>query len=144
MNAIQPIRPIVGAFAHKLTTTLIFRAYRLSGDKARELDIGAPRDLAEAIANATAHFLAHKDTLLIHETDEARRVGTLHSFTIRKKAATYVRDPLTGLSQRVEPLYADKLFSLPVDAFEPTRAFDAFRDDAVGVDRTLVSQGTGR
>lgn len=131
-------QPIRGAFAHRLPNAIVFRAWRLSGEVARPLDIGQPVDLAEALAAAQAHFWAHKDRLFIHERNDARRTGTLHAYALRKKKAIYVRNPLSGLSERVELLDTDLLFSLPVDAFEPTRAFDALRDDPVGRDLTLV------
>lgn len=132
--------PIRGAFAHKLANATTYRAWRLSGETARELDIGTPADLTDALNGALTHFWAHKDTLLIHEQDDGRRKGTLHSFAIRKKKAMYVANPCGGAPVRVEPLYPDPVFALPIDAFEPTRAFDALQDDAVGVDRTLVSR----
>jgi hypothetical protein len=130
--------PIRGAFADKLQHATVFRAWRTNEGPARELDIGQPVDLTDAVSAATTHFMAHKDTLLIHEHDGARRKGMLHTFAIRQKAATWGRNPTTGASERVTPLYADKLFSVPVDAFEPTRTFDAFRDCPTGVDLTLV------
>lgn len=131
-------QPVRGAFAHRLPHATVFRAWRQSGEVARPLDIGQPADLAEALAAAKAHYWAHKDRLFIHERDDARRTGTLHAFALRKKKAVWVRNPLSGLSERIEPLDPDLLFSLPVDAFEPTRAFDALCDDPVGRDLTLV------
>lgn len=136
MNAV-----VQGAFAHRLAHSTTFRAWRLSGETARELDIGTPANLAEAMTGALTHFWAHKDSLLIHEHDDGRRKGTLHSYAIRKKKAMYVANPCGGDPVRVEPLFPDPVFALPVDAFEPTRAFDALRDDAVGIDRTLVEGG---
>lgn len=133
MNAV--LRP---AFAHKLGHSTTYRAWRLSGETARELDIGTPDSLSDALTAALTHFFAHHDTLFIHEQDDGRRKGTLHSYAIRKKKAMYVANPCGGAPVRVEPLFPDPMFALPVDAFEPTRAFDALRDDAVGVDRTLV------
>lgn len=130
--------PIRGAFADKLPHSIIFRAWRLSeGAPARELDIGTPADLADALTAAKGHYFAHKDQLFIHEVDEARRRGTLHAYALRKRRATYIRDA-AGNSVRVEPLDTDRLFALPVDAFEPTRGFDALRDCPVGRDLTLV------
>lgn len=128
-----------GAFADRLPKATTFRAWRVGEANALPLDIGEPTDLAEAVFAATSHFLAHKDTLIVHEHDAARRKGTLHTFAIRKKAATWVRNPVSGLSERMEPLFADKLFAVPVDAFEPTRGFDAFRDNASGRDLSLVT-----
>lgn len=135
-------QPIRGAFAHKLPRATTYRAWRLSGETARELAIGEPETLAEALAQATMEYWVHKDTLLIHERDEARRKGTLHSYAIRKKKAMWVANPCGGPAVRVEPLYPDPVFALPVDAFEPTRPFDALRDSASGVDRQLISGET--
>ena len=106
------------------------------------IPIGDADTLDDAVNKALiAGGLAHKGTLLVHEIDTGRQRGFLHAYTIRKSSAQYRRNPQTGLSERYEPHYPDHLFSVPVDAFEPTRPFDAFLDDPVGIDRTLVEGG---
>jgi hypothetical protein len=94
--------------------------------------------LAGALAELTQSGLAHKDTLLVQERHDGLRLHKLHAYRIRKGVAIYQRNPETGLSERIEPLKLDHLFSLPVDAFQPTRPFDALRDDPVGVDVGLI------
>jgi hypothetical protein len=107
------------------------------GVEARQL--GVANSLEEAERGALVH-LQHKDTLCIHEWHGGRRTGVLHAYRVRKGAAKYVRNPVSGLSERVDPMTLDKLFALPVNSFAPTPPFDAFLDDPVGIDRTIVEQ----
>lgn len=121
--------------AHKLPRSHYFRAFRSN----RQVDCGNAETLDEARDNALiAEVFAHKDILLVHEVHDGKGKGVLHAYTIRQKAAVWRRNPVSGLSERFEPLYADHLFSVPVDAFEPTREFDALLDPASGRDPTLV------
>lgn len=118
-----------------------FRAWRLAGDiaqptKALPVEIGSPQTLDEAKAAVLSVF--HKDTLFIEERDAGRGEAFIHAFRVRQGTPVYRRNPQTGLQERHKPLKPDHLFTLPVDVFEPTRPFDAFRDSASGVDRTLV------
>lgn len=119
-----------------------FIAYRQGGNgEAREIGRTTAVTLTGALANLTTAFLAHKDTLFVVERHDGLRKTVLHAYRIRKGTATWQRNPETGLSERVEPLKPDHLFSLPVDAFQPTRPFDAFLDNPTGVDLTLVEGG---
>jgi hypothetical protein len=145
-GASQPVlRP---AFAHRLDRARTFRAWRVpETGRAIEIDTGNAATMDEAKnAALSSCALQHKETLLVHERDAARRTGVLNSYYIKQESrAQYRRDPLTGVSKAERRLYEELQFSVPVDAFEPTRPFDAFRDDAVGVDRTLLdARGGGR
>lgn len=125
------------------TRTVTFRAWRVphgSLHPALPLDIGTPGDITEALAKAIdGTGLQHKDGLLIHARDEARRAGVLRSYGIKQRSQPVWRKcEATGEPKSVRPLYADELFARPIFDFEPERPFDALRDDAVGVDRTLV------
>ncbi|USA40250.1 hypothetical protein NCF86_03590 [Pelagerythrobacter marinus] len=127
--------------------TTTFRAWRVPHDNlcpAIPLDIGEPADLTEALASAQdATGLQHKDALLIHARDEARRAGVLRSYAIKRKSqAIWRKCEVTGAPKPMRPLYADELFALPIYDFEPERPFDALRDDAVGVDRSMVGVGS--
>ncbi|RIV79543.1 hypothetical protein [Pelagerythrobacter aerophilus] len=141
MTAI-PIRHIAND-ARINTRTVTFRAWRVphgSLHPAIPLDIGAPGDITEALARAIdGTGLQHKDALLIHARDEARRAGVLRSYGIKQRSqAVWRKCEATGERRSVRPLYADELFALPIFDFEPERPFDALRDDAVGLDRTIV------
>jgi hypothetical protein len=116
-----------------------FIAYR-QRDDGLAVDMGTvtAASLQGALANLAQSGLAYKDTLFVRERHDGLRFSTLHAYRVRKGAAVYQRNPQTGLSERVEPLKLDRLFSLPVDSFTPTRPFDALRDDAVGHDFGLI------
>ena len=119
----------------------LYRAWRVCGaPDALPLDIGDCDTLADAKNEAMlGGGLCHKDTLLIHRRHDGLAVGELYAFAVKQKSqAVYRKCEATGMTKPFKPLYLAELFSLPVNEFEPTRPFDAFRDDAVGVDRTLV------
>lgn len=101
-------------------------------------------NLADAL-NELAPRCFHKDALALLEKRAGSRDAVLHIYTIKQESkATYVRNPATGVPEAVRRLYPDKVLSVAVDAFAPVLPFDALRDDVVGVDRGLVSQGGGR
>lgn len=130
-----------GAFADRLPKAVTFKAWRLAeGQTALPVAVQAAT-LDDALSAAlVAGGLCHKDTLFIRHDDMGRGQSTLHAWAIKRKSqARYVRGP-DGCSRAVHDLYPTPLFSLAVDAFRPTPPFDAFKDDPVGVDRSLVSQ----
>jgi hypothetical protein len=137
MNGIKQAARVMEKGVHQ------FIAYRQRDDGlAVSLGTVSAVSLQGALADLAQFGLAYKDTLFVHERHDGLRFSTLHVYRIRKGAATYQRNPQTGLSERVEPLKLDRLFSIPVDAFQPTRPFDAFRDDPTGVDLTLIEGRT--
>lgn len=115
-----------------------FRAWRACGE-AYPIDLGEPAILTDALNEALARgCLQHKDTLLICRDDIRTGRSELHAWTIKRKSQPrYVRGS-DGTSKAVHDLYAAELFTCPVTGFYPIEPFDAFRDDPVGVDRTLV------
>ena len=129
-----------GAFAHRIGRTLTFRAWRIpASGNAIPLDIGEPDTLADALTEAKlGTCLQHKEALYVHERDDARRTGTLHTFAVIKKGATWRRNPQTGVSERFEELDLKPLHSVAIRDFAPDTPFDAFRDDAVGVGRAIA------
>ena len=132
-NIMQAV--LIGMEPHKAHT---FTAWRQGTPEAPAREIGTAYALAEVESLCLVH-LSHKDTLLVHEAHAGTGKQVLHAYRVRKGAAKYQRNPVSGLTERVEPLTLDKLFSLPVVRFEPKRAFDAFLDDASGVDRDLIA-----
>ena len=133
----QQSRVLVGLYKDRLPRSHFFKAYRLDAAEAREIDVSKAQSLEEAVETAKVSC-SFKSTLIIHEIDDGRGRGTQHAYTIRRKAAVWRKNQQTGMPERFSPLWADWCFSLPVDAFVPTAPFDAFRDDPVGIDRTLV------
>jgi hypothetical protein len=121
---------------HKLARVKQYRAWKLGA-----LGPAAPIELGDAatLDDAKAAIVAkHKDTVFIHEADGGRGVNAVHAYRIRQGARVYRKNPVSGLAEPYHPLTPDHLFTLPVDEFEPTRPFDALRDDPVGVDRNFV------
>lgn len=128
----------------RLPRALTFRAWRIpASGQAIELDIGGPDTLEDALAEAQLGTgICHKETVLILEQDSGKRRAVQHAFAVKRKSQPIWRKcPDTGVSKPFHPLYLDELFSVEVDAFQPTRPFDAFRDNAAGRDLTLVEQG---
>lgn len=108
--------------------------------EARPLGQIEAETLAEARDAACVKGIVHKETLMIHEVDAARDLQLLHAWRIRQGADVWRKNPVSGVSDRYRPLKPDHLFTFLVDQFVPTRPFDALRDDASGIDRTLVIQ----
>lgn len=107
------------------------------GNEAHPLRITADT-LAEAVQEA-AQSCHHKDTLVVLEVDHVTRTQTQHAYRIVRKAAKWIRDPVTGLEQRINPLEASPLFSMAVKSFAPVEPWRwSPGADVVGVDRTLI------
>lgn len=93
----------------------------------------------DSLADAERHFAHeawHGATILILEHDSVTDARTLHSYRIRrgKWAGRFDR-----YNRKAYPHHADRLFALPVDAFEPTAPFRVTRGcDVVGIDRGLI------
>ena len=127
--------------------TKAFRAWRVPHGAVRPaipIDIGTPGDVTEALARAIdGTGLQHKDALLIHARDEARRAGVLRSYGIKQRSQPVWRKcEATGVMKAERPLYPELQFALPIYRFEPEAPFDAFNDDAVGVDRSIVESAS--
>lgn len=107
-----------------------FAAWRV-GERSQAYPLDpAGATLAEVVGNA-APSCFHKDTLIVRETDPLTRETTVHHFAIKResKGRWVTRN---HVPTKVHDLYADPLFAMRVDAFEPTRPFDALRDEATG------------
>lgn len=136
MNALSRIKP---------QRTHTFKAWRTTKDtqhnEAHPLPVDADT-LADAVEQA-APSCHHKDTLLVLATDAATRKSTLHSYAIVRKAAKYVRNPVTGLTDRISPLEPSLLFSVAVSEFAPVEPWRwSPGADVVGVDRSLITQNS--
>lgn len=127
------------AATESLSRAVTFTAFRVphGSTQSYPLEIPACMSLAGAL-NAALPATMHRDTLLIRQEDSGRGGNTLHAWQIKRKSQPrYVRGA-DGLSHPVHELYAAEMFSVAVERFEPVAPFDALRDDACGVDRSLV------
>jgi hypothetical protein len=80
----------------------------------------------------------HKDTLAIF-VRHARTGGILRLYSIKQESrASYVRNPVTGLTDSFNRLYPVEAAAIRMNAFEPARPFDALTDHPVLTDATLV------
>lgn len=82
------------------------------------------------------------DRLAVQHSHAGRKEHVLRLYTVRKSKAGFWRDASNGGRKVFVPLLIPTLdIQIPLTApFAPVEAFDAFRDNAVGLDLTLVSQ----
>lgn len=123
-----------------------FAAVSFKAWKVGTTGIAYPADLVcdvETPEQAAAYAGAqHKESVLVLHSNDALRPEQRHVlsvYVIRKGKAEYRR--IDGQTVRVEPLKADLVTRFAVaEDFSPIRPFDAFRDNAVGRDLTLVER----
>ena len=116
----------------------LFEAWRVGEAMSPRLDTLDATTLAEARDHA-ASSCSHKDHFLVKQTDRATGRATLHLFYVKQKAATWLRDPATGIPKQVRPLEAEHRFSVPVEAFAPVEPWRWSPGcDVVGIDRSMV------
>lgn len=131
----------------RLRRAVEFKAWKVGAGtltgQAYPLDTGGAETLDEAMQIA-ATGCNHHDGLFVLRIDHAARSHRLRVCQIKRETKRqYRRNPVTGEGEWQQRLYPVRLFEVEVapGGFDPKRAFDALRDDAVGVDRTLVEQG---
>lgn len=132
MNAVRPIR-----MAPERAVT--FRAWRDNREVVNCPGLDDAQTFEEAI-NAVAPGSPHKSAVSVLLDDAARGRRQLNVYQIKKSSK---RGHWRAAYDGGRPVFEAEMeghlvMSIPVDAFEPTRLFDAFRDDPVGCDRTLV------
>ena len=119
---------------------VIFSAWRVTeSGAAYPIDTDDAQTWQEAEDAAKLGGIQHKEGVFIkrsHPTGAELRVYSVK----QKSQAIYQRCERTGDTKPFRPLYLAELYSLPVDSFLPTHPFDAFKDDATGLDRTMVTQ----
>lgn len=133
-------RPFTDAFP-----ALAFKAWRV-GQGGNGIAI--PADLPDGIETAeqaAAHAGAnHKDSVIVLASDDARRPEQrhiVHVYLIKKSSTKgFWRDAYDGgrklFEGKLEPTLISRFAVNP--GFDPVRPFDAFHDDPVGRDGTLV------
>lgn len=93
----------------------------------------------EDVLAAVQHWASHKDNISILRDDAGKRSKQLNVYTIKQESQRkWRKDPVTLMPIAYRKQYPALIFAMMVDAFEPTRPFDAFRDCPVGRDLTLV------
>jgi hypothetical protein len=134
VNATSPIRPA----PYHAERTVRFLAWRDN----RPVNAPALQD-ALTFDQAIAACLPapHKARIAVLRIDDGRAEQHLHIYAVKQESkATWRRDPATGVPKAERRAYPELIFSAPVHSFQPVEPFDAFRDDAVGRDLSLVSQ----
>lgn len=136
-------QPIRNDFAEKVRPVNAeqWSAWRLGERESYPIELGSPETLDEAVRQALTGIAFHpKDTLAVLYTHAGLRKSTLWLYAIKRstKRGTW-RDSANG-GRRVFVGNLEPVLTLQTEvaAFAPTLRFDAFRDDAVGVDRQLV------
>ena len=116
-------------------------AWRLGERESIPLDIGQPETLAGALMAAMGGVRHAGEIVAIQHSHTGLRKHTLWQFKVSRstKVGTW-RDSTNGGRRvfvgRLEPKLISQVAMAA--AFQPIEPFDAFRDDAVGVDRGLV------
>jgi hypothetical protein len=122
-----------------------WKAWKLGERESIALRIGQPVDLEEALAPAVADACWQpRDILAIQRSHDGRGEYTLWQFTVKRstKVGTWRESSCGGgrvFVGRMEP----KPLGTPVALaapFAPVEPFDAFRDNPVGLDLSLVNQ----
>ena len=116
-----------------------FKAWKV-GSSGTAYPVSLPDCVETADEAATMANAQHKESVLVLHSNDALRPEKRHVlsvYVIRKGKAEYRR--IDGQTVRVEPLKADLVTRFAVAAgFAPIRPFDAFCDNPVGLDLTLV------
>jgi hypothetical protein len=118
-----------------------WQAWKLGEQQSHPIALDRPNGLQAAIDQAVVGACWNRgDTLAVTHQHAGRAETTLWLHTIKQEAKpVYRRDPVTGAAVRSQRLYPVLVSQVALAApFAPVEAFDAFRDDPVGVDRTVV------
>lgn len=139
MNAPQT----AGAFAPHVAplNAESWQAWRLGERESNEFALSSPLSLDDAVTQALATNKLHPgDTLAVLYHHAGRGKRTLWLYSVKKSTKRYTwREAYDGGKPvKVHALDAKLVCETAVRSFEPVPRFDAFRDDAVGVDRSLV------
>lgn len=137
---------ITNDFAEKLAPLNVesWQAWKLGERESLPIKLDAPAMLDEAVAQALTNACWHPgDTLAVQYGHAGLRKFTLWQFAVRRSTKRYRWRPATdgGAPVKVCEPEAKLLSQVALAApFAPVLRFDAFRDDAVGRDLSLVSQ----
>jgi hypothetical protein len=120
-----------------------WQAWKLGECESYLLPVDRPNRLEAALDQALVGACWNRgDTLAVQHSHAGRGNHTLWLYTIKQESKPqYRRDPITGEAARSQRLYPVLVTQTALTApFAPVDPFDAFRDDPVGRDLTLVEQ----
>jgi hypothetical protein len=115
-----------------------FRAWRIAGTRNEAIPLPmSAADLPAAVA-ATVTSCQHKEAFVVVEHDAVQDRSTAHFYAVKRKSqARYVL--VDHVTQRVHDLYAEPLFSLAVNAFDPVEPWSwSLGADVVGMPKHAV------
>lgn len=142
MNAQQTLRQFDAAVQTLRSVT--FSAWKLGEQQSYPATLHSPEDFAEAVDQALALMAWNaKDVLAVLRTDAGRGRKTLRLYQVKRstKRFAYRAAYDGGKPVRVGALEAVPLIETAVREFAPVEPFNAFRDNAVGIDRSVVEGG---
>lgn len=131
------------AAVEPLQRVVTFKAWRLRERESYPAKLLSPASFDEARDQALALTGWNaKDTMAVLREDAGRNKRTLRLYQIKRSTKRYSYRAATdgGRPVRVGALEATLISEAQVHAFEPVEPFDAFRDDPVGRDLTLVER----
>lgn len=132
MNAVAPRI----ARAERIAPT--FEAWTIGADGIHFPVKLTAETLAEAVEQAT-QICPDKGRFVVLETAPLAASRKLHIYALRKKAAKWRRNPVTGAEERYEPRFADPIVIMKVDTYVPVEHFTWSPGcDVVGFDRSVV------
>jgi hypothetical protein len=130
-------------FAAAVTTLRAetWTAWRLGERESLPIDLGQPETLDDALMAAMGRVTDSGQVIAIQRSHAGRRQHTLWQFRVTRSGRKGTWRPAYDGGRpvfvgKLEPkLLCKTALAAP---FEPVRPFDAFRDDPVGVDRSVV------
>jgi hypothetical protein len=120
-----------------------WNAWRLGERESDAATLDAPATLDDAVRQALTSLCLHRgDTLAVLYTHAGRNKRTLWLYAIKQSTKRYHWRAATdgGRQVKVYALEPVLICETAMASFEPVLRFDAFRDDAVGRDLTLVER----
>jgi hypothetical protein len=139
MNAPETLRHFAAAVTTLRAET--WTAWRLGERESLPIDLGQPETLDDALLAAMGRVTDSGQIVAIQHSHAGRRQHTLWQFRVTRSTKRGVwRDSTDGGRKVfVGKLEAKLLCCVALAApFAPVLPFDAFRDDPVGVDRSVV------
>jgi hypothetical protein len=139
MNAPETLRHFAAAVTTLRAET--WTAWRLGERESLPIDLGQPETLDDALLAAMGRVTDSGQIVAIQHSHAGRRKHTLWQFRVTRSTKRGVwRESTNGgrpvFVGKLEPkLLCEVALAAP---FAPVLPFDAFRDDPVGVDRSVV------
>jgi hypothetical protein len=139
MNAPETLRHFAAAVTTLRAET--WTAWRLGERESLPIDLGQPETLDDALLAAMGRVTDSGQIVAIQHSHAGRRQHTLWQFRVTRSTKKGTWRPAYDGGRpvfvgKLEPkLLCEVAMAAP---FAPVEPFDAFRDDPVGVDRSVV------